>query len=70
MASIPSRDTVFETTELLESILFQLPTRDLLLGQRVSKRWQAVIGISRKLQRALFLEPVKGEPLIFEEEQD
>lgn len=54
---------MLHTVELLESILYELPTRDLLLAQRVNKQWQAVVGSSKKLQRALFFAPVSGPPL-------
>ena len=50
---------VFDTVELLESILVKLPTRDLLFAQRVCKRWQDTIQDSCVLRRALFLEPMR-----------
>lgn len=50
---------VLDTTELHELILHKLPMRDLLLAQRVSKTWRELIQRSNKLQRALFLKPVK-----------
>lgn len=53
---------VFSTIELLEAILFELPAKDILLTQRVSKEWQAVVKESNKLQRALFFKPVPGAP--------
>lgn len=49
--------TVFTTTELLESILTHLPTKDLLLSQGVNKTWQKTITGSPTLQRALFFQP-------------
>ncbi|KAK3717979.1 hypothetical protein LTR37_005405 [Vermiconidia calcicola] len=55
---------VLDTVELLEHILYKLPMRDLLLAQRVCKQWQAVIKDSKKLQRALFFEPLDGSPLL------
>lgn len=54
---------VLNTTELLENILVCLPIRDLLFVQRTSKYWHNVIRYSIKLQRALFFESDKGEPL-------
>lgn len=54
---------VLDTVELFEAILICLPVRDLLLAQRVSRRWRDVIARSIKLQRALFLVPDKGDPL-------
>ena len=55
--SIGSQDAVFLTTELLTSILRCLPTKDLLLSQRVSTKWRAVITESLELQQALFMIP-------------
>ena len=49
---------VLETTELLETILLELPMKDLLLSQRVCRLWHALITTSIRLRRALFLEPV------------
>jgi hypothetical protein len=43
---------------LLEMILFQLPMKDLLFAQKVSRTWQAVIQISTKLQKRLFFRPM------------
>lgn len=57
---------VFDTTELLEEILQYLPTRDLLLNQRVCTTWKNCIDNSIKLQRALFFRPV-GEPVVPQE---
>lgn len=55
---------VINTTELLEEILINLPVQDLLLSQRVSKHFKAVIDGSIILQRALFFlpEPIHGAP--------
>ncbi|KAI6810796.1 hypothetical protein KC340_g17734 [Hortaea werneckii] len=47
-----------DTPELLEAILYQLPLQDLLGAQSVCKTWQTVIDHSKKLQRALYFEPV------------
>lgn len=54
---------VFATVELLETVLLKLPIRDLLLVQRTNKQWQAVITGSKKVQRALFFEPVTSSPI-------
>ena len=51
---------VLSTTELLEAILIELPTRDLLLAQQVSKQWQSVVVRSVQLQKALFFKAVPG----------
>lgn len=49
---------VFGVAELLEAILVELPMRDLLLSQRVSKTFQLTIKGSTKLQRKLFFVPM------------
>ncbi|KAK3632717.1 hypothetical protein LTR56_016187 [Elasticomyces elasticus] len=46
----------FGIAELLETILLRLPTKDLLLSQRVCKTWKAAC-TSTKIRKALFLEP-------------
>ncbi|KAF7187886.1 hypothetical protein HII31_10786 [Pseudocercospora fuligena] len=51
---------VLNTTELLESILFQLPIQQVLCVQRASKQWQNTIARSPNLQVALFLKPFGG----------
>lgn len=48
---------VVAVTELLESILVELPMKDLLFAQKICKHWKAVIDTSDKLQKALFLKP-------------
>lgn len=48
---------VFNTTELLERVLTFLPSKDILLTQRVSSDWKAVIEGSVTLQRLLFNVP-------------
>ncbi len=58
---------VFDTVELLETILFALPTKDLLFAQKVCKHWKGVIAFSSKLQQALFFKNIHDRPLnIFE----
>ena len=49
-------NAVFLTTELLENILGFLPMRDLLLAQRVCRKWRDVITENTRLQQNLFLE--------------
>ncbi|RMX71042.1 hypothetical protein D0869_16036 [Hortaea werneckii] len=51
------------TPELLEAVLYHLPLQDLLRAQS-----QTVIDRSKKLQRALYFEPVFWEPVTFCEE--
>lgn len=56
-------ECVLELPELLERILLSVPIRDVLLSQRVSRFWQALIANSLPLQQALFFKPVtKYEP--------
>ncbi|KAK5715140.1 hypothetical protein LTR15_010557 [Elasticomyces elasticus] len=50
-------NAVLLTTELLENILHHLPMKDLLLAQRMSRKWQGVIGQSKRLQQQLFFTP-------------
>ncbi|PPJ53149.1 hypothetical protein CBER1_11666 [Cercospora berteroae] len=55
MASAAER--ALSVAELLERILLSLPTRDILLDQRVSKFWKELVRNSPKLQQALFYQP-------------
>ncbi|KAK3630646.1 hypothetical protein LTR56_017326 [Elasticomyces elasticus] len=52
-AQVSACTRVFGTTELLEHILLHTPARYVLLAQRVSQQWQAVIKSSLHLQRLL-----------------
>ncbi|KAK4493801.1 hypothetical protein PRZ48_014986 [Zasmidium cellare] len=70
-------NAVFLTTELLENVLRFLPMKDLLISQRVARKWRAVINESKELQQALFMVPreadtaweiVTGDPL--EDDED
>ncbi|OIW30564.1 hypothetical protein CONLIGDRAFT_283836 [Coniochaeta ligniaria NRRL 30616] len=45
-------------TEVFEAILANLDMRDLLLAQRVSRRWRDVITASPTLQQKLFMQPI------------
>lgn len=49
---------VFETYELLEHTLLHLPTKDLLLCQRVCKQWRALVQRSRRARKALFIDHI------------
>lgn len=49
------------TTELLETILLQLPMKDIISAKSVSKRWRALIAGSVSLQRALYLVATPGQ---------
>ncbi|KAF2167173.1 hypothetical protein M409DRAFT_54364 [Zasmidium cellare ATCC 36951] len=54
-------DAVFLTTELLENVLRFLPMKDLLISQRVARKWRAVISESKELQQALFMIPREAD---------
>ena len=45
---------VLTLPELLEAILLELPTRELLLSQKVSRTWKQLIDGSPAIQKALF----------------
>ena len=55
MATTAARNAVFNTTELLESILIRLPYKDLFVLQRVSHKFKDVISGSVRLQQRMFL---------------
>lgn len=57
MDRISSASRAFAIPELLESVLSHLPTRDLLLLQRVARLWKTTIEQSLPLRQSLFLEP-------------
>lgn len=57
MSRIAAATAVFMTTELLENILWFLPMKDLLLNQRVCRKWQVVIEDTPRLQQSLFFRP-------------
>ena len=67
-------EKVLTTPELLQSILIQLPVRDLLLIQRVSRTFKSLIESSPAIQRALFFratpstssDPRERNPLLAE----
>ncbi|KAK4545439.1 hypothetical protein LTR36_002789 [Oleoguttula mirabilis] len=50
---------VYDTTELLESILLYLPLHDSLLAQRVGGKFRDLVRTSHNCRKALFLEPLK-----------
>lgn len=56
---------LFGTFELLEAILFELPTRELLNAQKINKQVKATIEASTKLQQALFLRSIPGNHIPF-----
>ncbi|KAK3690775.1 hypothetical protein LTR37_018997 [Vermiconidia calcicola] len=54
-------DAAFLTTELVENVLSFLPMRDLLLDQRVCRKWANTITGSKQLQQALYFAPAKPQ---------
>lgn len=54
----PACDEVISTRELLEAILLQLPARDILLAQRISKAFREAVERSPSIKRKLFFKPV------------
>lgn len=61
-ATTSAASNVLNTFELLEAIILQLPSKDVLLLQRVSKTWRSIIARNKTLQKALFFVPSQ-EPL-------
>ena len=51
-------DAVLGTTELLEKILYALPTIDLLHTEGVYRHWKTTIAKSLQLQQALFFKSI------------
>lgn len=47
-------ERVFDTIELLEMILLQLPLKDILIAKAVTKRWKQVIDTSLSLRKATY----------------
>ena len=62
----PAGPQVVKTAELLEAILLNLSTRDLLLAQRTSKSFKAMIDGTTKLQQehSFFPDPPNGIPRV------
>ncbi|KAK3616058.1 hypothetical protein LTR56_026207 [Elasticomyces elasticus] len=56
IATIATRKAL-QLPELVEPILLNLPTRDLLVAQRVCTTWKATIDRSHPIQKALFFMP-------------
>lgn len=61
---------VLAIPELFEAVLLQLPAKDLLLAQRVSKAWQEMINTSIQIQRALFFKPRLSKTLAIGEKPE
>ena len=61
MTTDAARKAVFNTSELLESILVCLPPKTLFGVQRVSKQFQAIIATSIPIQEKMFLR-VRNKP--------
>ncbi|KAK5687080.1 hypothetical protein LTS10_001217 [Elasticomyces elasticus] len=56
---------VLDLPELFEAIVLQLPMRDLLFAQRVSKTWKANLDASPAVQKALFFTAGKKKDIIY-----
>ena len=52
-----ARNAVFNTAELLESILSELPLENIIAVRLVNKHWNAIIVTSPRIRRKLFLAP-------------
>ncbi|KAI6842891.1 Arp2/3 complex 16 kDa subunit ARPC5 [Hortaea werneckii] len=61
MTTDAARRAVFDTAELLENILMQLPPRKIFVIQRVCKPFRDIVATSVKLQQRLFLRSDGGE---------
>jgi hypothetical protein len=57
-----SRRAVFDTNELLETILSYLPFKELFVLQSVFKQWRGVITASPRLQEKMLLRPHSTTP--------
>ena len=55
--TMAARNGVFNTEELLEAILVELPALDLIRCQRVAKGWRATILASIAIRERLFIKP-------------
>ncbi|KAI7541851.1 hypothetical protein KC331_g8320 [Hortaea werneckii] len=55
MTTDAARRAVFDTAELLENIVMQLPPRKIFVIQRVCKQFRDIVASSIKLQQRLFL---------------
>ncbi|KAI7281629.1 hypothetical protein KC345_g4052 [Hortaea werneckii] len=55
MTTDAARRAVFETAELLENIVMQLPPRKIFVIQRVCKQFRDIVATSVKIQQRLFL---------------
>jgi hypothetical protein len=55
VAASIARDAVFNTNELLETILQDLSIEDLLTARHINQYWRLLIDQSPRLQRSLFL---------------
>lgn len=51
--------TLASIPEHVEQMVLQLPLRDILLAQRISKAWNGVIANFPRLQKAIFFRPVE-----------
>lgn len=56
---------VLQSPKLIAATLINLPMKDLLFAQAVSKTWKHTIEVSEELQKALFFQPVTPEVAFF-----
>ncbi|KAF7191965.1 hypothetical protein HII31_06610 [Pseudocercospora fuligena] len=55
--TLAARNGVFNTEELLEAVLVELPALDLIRCQRVAKSWRDTISTSVAIKEKLFIKP-------------
>ncbi|KAK4616240.1 hypothetical protein CLAFUW4_09927 [Fulvia fulva] len=60
-SSLSAAQRVFGIFELAEAIFLEMPPRDILLDQRVSRTWQSTIIESTPLQQATFNKPIPSQ---------
>ena len=54
-----ARNAVFNTRELLEAILIELPTKDLWKVGHVCRAWKEAVSGSARVRRGMFVEGVR-----------
>lgn len=64
-AAAPASTRVLGNFDLFETILLELPIRDLLLTKRVSKSWAAMQDKSDRIQKAVFLKPFSNKRIYY-----
>ena len=59
----PAQRAVFETYEVLEAILIELPVLDLLFATQTCKAWEDTFSSSQKIRKLLFESKLPGKRL-------